>query len=71
MQRQLNLKVKRTVYICDIDQLVRCEGIAARRHADIFCAVADGLPMCQVTEEELAEVFDDCGPVQDCRVRSF
>ncbi|KAK9840379.1 hypothetical protein WJX74_008812 [Apatococcus lobatus] len=42
MQRQLNLKVKRTIYICDIDQ--------------------------SVTEEELAEIFDDCGPVQDCRV---
>ena len=25
--------------------------------------------LVQVTEEELAEIFDDCGKVQDCRVR--
>lgn len=41
-QRSLGDKVKRTIYICDIDQ--------------------------QVTEEQLATVFQECGRVIDCRV---
>eukprot|EP00884_Botryococcus_braunii_P023196 jgi/Botrbrau1/9560/Bobra.0089s0018.2 len=41
-QKQLEENIKRTVYICDIDQ--------------------------QVTEEQLASLFKDCGQVVDCRV---
>ncbi|DBA85978.1 TPA: Poly(A) RNA polymerase cid11 [Trebouxia sp. C0004] len=41
-QKSLGDKVRRTIYICDIDQ--------------------------QVTEEQLANLFQECGRVVDCRV---
>ena len=70
-QRSLGDKVKRTIYICDIDQQVQHQPKAWQKAFILPALSATPAHHCvylQVTEEQLATVFQECGSVVDCRV---
>ena len=63
--------VKKTCYITDVDQQVantRKPVIAISAQLPTSCADTGGPTALQVTEEQLALFFKDCGDVVDCRV---
>ena len=65
--------VRRTMYICDIDQQARVDvltevlAVLASEPRSRFDVDASAWA-AQVTEEQLAGAFQDCGQVVDCRM---
>ena len=72
-QKQMAESVRRTMYICDIDQQARADvpvqvraELASEPHSRVGLGVSAWA--AQVTEEQLAGAFQDCGQVVDCRM---
>lgn len=69
LQKQFGGNVRRTIYICDVDQqacmpfsCLAFAPYATSAHSINFQSCA------QVTEASLADVFKDSGKIMDCRV---